>query len=284
MVKLIVSVNTVDEIEKAYALGADEVVISIEGASFNALKKVKLEDIDPTIPISIFFNCFIFPDIKEHYEELFQEVLKKKIESIYFQDPIILTWAKKYHVVDKCIYRPETLLTNEYDAKWWISHHLKAISISPLLTIEETLHILEQVSNTECIIHGHLMMSCSKRYLLSAFQNTYGTEPLKENYDLTIQESQREGHMPIYEDSNGTLVYTDYLLQSIEEVPLMVEKGVSRLFINGEFLEEDCLFDTIILYRNLLNQKLMKNDCGTYFEKYKNLSFTKGYYEEKTIK
>ncbi|MBR2825055.1 MAG: U32 family peptidase [Solobacterium sp.] len=283
MGKLIISVNTKEMILKSYEMGADEVVISLNQCSFNGLKKISLEELDSNIPVSIFFNCCIFPEQIDEYHSLFEKIQSLKIQSIYFQDPIIILWAREFNCLEKCIYRPETLVTNQMDANWWYSRGLKSVSISPLITLEETLHMIRNVPNSECVIHGHLMMSYSKRYLVSAFTNHNDLPSLRNNYDLTIQEEKRDGHMPIYEDENGTLIYTDFVLESFNELPILMKKGISRVFVNGEFLKDEELLDALSIYKQIMEEKDVQNQIVSFFEKYKETSYSKGYYEEKTI-
>lgn len=283
MVKLIVSVNKKEMISKAYEMGADEVVVSMKQGSFNALEKIDIKELNQEKPISVFFNCLIFPNEVNEYYELFKRLMSYPIESIYFQDPIIIAWAKEMNCLEKCIYRPETLVVNSMDAKWWYERGLKSVSISPLITLEETKNMIQKIPNSECIIHGHLLMAESKRYLVSAFTNHNHLPSLKNNYNLSIQEAKRDGHMPIFEDDYGTLVYTDYVLESFQELPSLIKEGASRVFINGEFIKDEELLDSICLYHQIIEGNDVSEMIEEYFLKYKDTSFSKGYYEEKTI-
>lgn len=281
MKEFIVSVNSIEEGKKLLASGVDEVVFSVEGLSFNALQKVTLEELKEIPSFSIFVNRFFFPDDSELGKKQFEEAVLLQPKAIYFQDPIVLTWAKEFNCLAKCIYRPETLVTNANDALWWKERGLKAVSLSPLVTLEETETMLNTVPDSECTIHGHLVMSFSKRLLLSAYANTNGLASLQNKQTLTIQELQREGHMPIYEDEAGTLVYTDYIFESFEEIKDLEAAGASRFFINGEFLPWQHLADSISLYKKILEGETV--EVEPFHQRYEEV-FHSGYYREKTIK
>ena len=56
--------------------------------------------------------------------------------------------------------------------------------------------------------------------------------------------------MPIYEDDLGTYIYSDFVLNSFEEITSF---HTDRFFIDGIFLSTDELSDAVEAYRNILD-------------------------------
>lgn len=279
MKELVVLINNLETIQKACALGCTEAVIGIENATFSAIQKYPIDILREYPNVSVFMNRFYFQDEQDVLLEQLQKFKEYNVKHIYFQDPAVLQISKQLQIENKLIYRPDTLSVSVPDISFWLAQGIHSVSISPLITLEETEYILEHTKDTEITIHGHLTMSYSYRQLVSSYQSHINTSFTKE--DLYLQESKRDGLMPIYEDALGTIIYSDYVLESFHEIN---ELHASRYFIDSTYLNEDVLLDTVKLYNKLLNDKNDSNEIENYIEKYSNLELSSGYYKEKTVK
>ncbi|MBP3891804.1 MAG: U32 family peptidase [Solobacterium sp.] len=259
--------------------GVDEVAIGIEGLTMGYLPKYPLSVIKEVKCAQIVCNRFFFPEEMAFLETSLQQFKDDAVKSILFSDPAVYTLASKIGLVDKLVYDPSTLMTNSMDVSWWHKQGIKAVSISPLLTYEEIQMILEKVPNCELTIHGNILMAMSKRPLLSAYQ-----EGLMGKEQLSITEENRDAKMPIYEDEDGTYVYSDYILTSFSFMKELKRIEGLRYVIHGEWMEEEMLKDTIHAYQAILNGEEMDAIANAYQEKYHAYPLGSGYYKEKTIK
>ena len=183
-------------------------------------------------------------------------------------------------MVDHLIYKPDTLTVSANDLAFWKERGIYTSSLSPLITEEETDKILDEVENVEVTIHGHILMSASKRQLLSSyFEDSH--QPVQQEKVFYLKEMKREDLMPIYEDDLGTYIYSDFVLNSFEEITSF---HTDRFFIDGIFLSTDELSDAVEAYRNILDGKDTQIEKENYQAKHANLKFSSGYYKEKTIK
>ena len=266
MNKLVVTVQDIKDIDLYREMGADELVLAVSGHSLTGLP---VYDLKEAKNVSILINKHYFP------EDNILDIDVDSIENIYFSDFAILYRAKELGIVDRCIYKPDTLMTNPNDINWWLDRGIKAVSVSPLLTRDELLEIGDKCHDLEVTIHGHLVMSTSRRKLLSAHDETIDTST---NY--YIQEEKRDGLMPIFENKLGTIVYTDFIQESLDEKELLTHPNITRYLIDTVYMERQEILDTIKIYRDLLDGKDV--DINGYKDKYQNLA--KGYYDAKTIK
>lgn len=117
------------------------------------------------------------------------------ISSIFFADPSIYMLAKKIDqengiepgsesdqagktsMTSKLIYDPEMLMTSINDANWWLDRDIRGISISPILTLQETKEIAEATKKAVVTVHGRTLMSRSFRKLLSSYKEVSEEDP-----------------------------------------------------------------------------------------------------------
>lgn len=117
------------------------------------------------------------------------------ISSIFFADPSIYMLAKKIDqengiepgsesdqagktsMTSKLIYDPEMLMTSINDANWWLDRGIRGISISPILTLQETKEIAEATKKAVVTVHGRTLMSRSFRKLLSSYKEVSEENP-----------------------------------------------------------------------------------------------------------
>lgn len=281
--KLIVSAETKEQI-KAYQQYADEIVVGLKGLACSALSGMTIDEIIDLEPCSVFMNGLFFPEQLAYVEDCMKKLKDWGVISLYFADPSLVLIARKLDMVDCLIYRPESLVTSSYDMQFWDELGLKAISISPLLTKEECEILLKTTKHNELTIHGRLMMSFSKRHLLQSYQQQIQKDlNLYKNRHLTLQETKREGKMPVFEDETGTYIYTDFVLESFMYINDFEKAGLTRGFVDTTFLSKEAVVDALKLYREV-NQSNAEMIRQNYRETYQELDLSSGYYEQKTIK
>ena len=277
MKNIVVLINELSEIEPVLEKGANEIVMGIKDYTFSAIKKHSIDDMRNH---SVLMNRFYFPNEMDLLKQQLKDLKERNVNHIYFCDPSVYYYAKDLDLVNHLIYKPDTLTVSANDVAFWKERGIYTSSLSPLITEEETDKILDEAENVEVTIHGHILMSASKRQLLSSyFEDSH--QPVQQEKVFYLKEMKREDLMPIYEDDLGTYIYSDFVLNSFEEITSF---HTDRFFIDGIFLSTDELSDAVEAYRNILNGKDAQIEKENYQAKHANLKFSSGYYKEKTIK
>lgn len=271
--KWVVGTQSLEEAHELQQIPNTECLFALKGHSFSVLKKLDSEEIETISSCSILMNRYYFPSELSSLEQALQRIQKMDIVSIYFADPGLVPLAEKYGLKEKLIYRPETLMTNHKDIEWWNNQGIR-VSISPLLSLEEITSILRKTSGNELTIHGHLLMSISRRPLLSSY-----LEGTQNKTNLTIVEKQREGHMPIYEDEYGTYIYSDFIQNSFGQIASFAKANVERFFIDSSFLEWEEVLKALETYQKILDGSLVWKEDDTITDEWEQI----GYYGQKTI-
>ncbi len=218
-------------------------------------------------------NIFFEQDIVKVEENLkFLKTLNLK--GIYFNDLAIFSIAIALEMEHLLIYHPDTLLTNTLDIKFYLDKKLKGIVLSNEITLDDIKLISSNIDKgLHLIMHGRINLSYSRR----RFIKTY-FEQINKKYDydnqlnLSLIESTRENKMPILENEDGTSIFSDFTLQSFEELSSF---NVDTLIIDDIFMDEAELVDTLKLYNN----EILLEEFTT---KYQHKNYSSGFYYQKT--
>ncbi len=272
--------------------GVNEVILALKGNTFSALKEWDEEEIDEikdichqqNVKVTVLMNrLYSEADIYEAQQTM-QRILENGVDGLMFADPGLLRYAKKNQLESYLIYRPETLMTCNEDAIFWMQEGLQSVVIPCLLTKDEVIEIAKETKDTTVIIHGSTLMSVSKRKLLSAYKHVSNQEFDVSSKTLALKEKQREDHMPAYENAYSMMIYTDYIQESFKEMENFMNAGVKYFEIDTVFMTDEMILDTISIYRNILDGNDALKSINAYKEKYKDLHLSDGYYGQKTVK
>lgn len=249
------------------------------------IKECQEANIKTYVPV----NRFFIEEELEQLKEFLKQLKEWNADYIYFTDEGVLQTAKELGMEDRLIYNPDTLITNAFDAQYYLDEGIARVCISREITLEEICTIAKKVkdaSKLEVMIHGRLPMMHSKRELLTNYMTFLEKDyPVKNNYNLYLIESTRDDHMPIIEDEHGTHVFSGFTLTSFEEIETLKDAGIVNVRIEGMFHDGAYSKEAFNLYYDILNgTKTAKEVYEEYQEKYKEDNITKGFYYTKTSK
>ena len=277
---------------QAYAAaGADEIQIVAQGQSYSALRSFDFEGVrkaeqlcnEAGIALSVEMDRLFFSDETREADE-WMRFLSNVCCRISFMDPGLARLAKQMHCLNEMIYTPLTLLTSDHDAAWWMAQGLYAVSVSPLLTKEETMRIVSKIPSMEVSVFGHQIMSVSRRPLLSDYAHTYHTEQMQNRKNLYLIEETRDQKMPIYESKLGTVIYTDYVLHSFAEMKAFADAGADRFMMDSVFVSDVCTLDALKGYSAVLHGADAQKEEEKFSLKHPDLLVSEGYYGKETVR
>ena len=273
-----VGVSSPEQAEAVYAQNAVP-VFALQDQAFSGLDEVTLQEIDTARPYGVLMNRLYREADLAGLKDLLKKLNEQMPERIYFSDPAVLSLCEgelRRHLV----FRPETLLTNAQDIHFWMTAGIGSASVSPLLTAEELYAIAESEPHAEFVIHGHLLMSVSARKLLSSWAEQYHIRvPEKER--LFLREETRNDFYPLKETAHGTMIFTDYVLESFDYIRGLKEHGASSFYIDGSFLKTEDLSDTLRLYRSVLEHREQPEEITAWRARHPEC--TEGYYGQETV-
>ncbi len=255
-------------------------VYAVKGFSTAGVKELS-PDSFISDPYGLFVNRLFHEEELSLLKQFLKSPLVLQAETISFADPAVLSFADR-SLRERLIYRPETLMTNAADARFWLSAGIHAVSISPVLTEEETLDLIRNVHPSEVMIHGHLLLSVSARRLISAWLEKYGMDTdIASSRNLFIEEVSRSEKLPIMEAPYGTMIYSDTCMCCFERISEFADNGAENFFMNGAFLSPQDINEAASIYAGLLSGSDVANLAEAYRKKRPYCS--EGFYDRSTI-
>ncbi|NTW95212.1 MAG: hypothetical protein HGB31_01160 [Erysipelotrichaceae bacterium] len=214
-------------------------------------------------------------------ESWLKELLTYPIQGFYFADLAVLMILKSLNYQGETIYSPETILTNTLEIKTLLAL-VDRLVISKELTLEEIVKISKTFpQRIEMFGAGHLQMSVSRRPLLSSYLQEIGlSKEVINKTDYRIRELKRKEMMPILEESKTFCVFTQDILNPLEELPVLNQSEIYGIQLDDLFIDKK---DAQNFFQLIIDQ-VKETDLHQIksFYKINKLPLFKGYFERKT--
>ena len=234
------------------------------------------------IKIYIAIDAFISEDDKTNLYSYMEFIKDLNVDGIYFHDLAIYEVAGMYEIRDKLIYDGYSVMCNTLEAAYFLSRGIDGVVISRELTFKEANSIVTMIPGMiDMQIFGYLRMSYSRRKFIRNYMKEIGKPYIyEESKNLSLIEEKRNYKMPIVEDQYGTRIYTDFILESMKEIPYL-RNNLRRGIIDTLFIDDENLILTILReYQRVtvensefLRQSIYKNFPNRY---------SSGYFYQKT--
>jgi len=245
--------------------------------------------------VYIALNRIIHEDHLSEVDEYLSEIRSLDIDGIIFGDLAVLRLARKYNLVEKLIYNPETLITNYETVRFFSNYGIKRVCLAKEITLDDikligSKHRLE----IEVLGHGVMNMFHSYRDLLTNYYRFLKHANLEEvrNQELYLIEEHRTDKYPILEDEHGTHVFSGYDLCTVNYLDDFIENNITAIRIDGLFKDDDTLLEIVKVYQKAIKDyydapSLYKSNKEHYLNLLKNIPrirpFNDGFLFKKTI-
>lgn len=209
----------------------DGFIVGIKGLSWFVPLELTIDDLKIIISKIKALNKKIFVSLnKLMYNQdipLVKEYLfiidELGIDGFLYDDLSILRLSSSMNIKTPLVWFGIHSFTNFYTANYWFSKGIKHGILSTEITLD---HIKEISDNTDMTLmmygYGYLPMFVSARLLLSSyFKHIKG---VKENKTYYMYENMRKASYPISENDLGTIILSDEIINTIDELPILNEK------------------------------------------------------------
>lgn len=176
---------------------------------------------------------------------------KIKIDYYIFSDLAIIDIFKEKKLLNKLIYKPNTLITNHLDAEYINSFEI-GFFVSNEISLED-IKIISKKSNFCIEIYGYHPIFYSKRKSLRNFSEHHNNSNISKKTKY-LKEELRDELYPIYENEDISLIFSPKKIALTKELN---DLGNVKFFkINGDFILEKDLFKVIKAYNDFFNSKM----------------------------
>lgn len=207
-------------------------------------------------------NALFHNDRLDALDEYLKEMQRIGVDALIFGDPAVIVAVRELGITIPLHWNPETTATNYFQVNYWGERGSKRAVLARELSVDEVIEIKENTKHEiEVQVHGMTCMFQSKRSLLGNYflyrDEAMQIENRKENKNMFLHDKERKNKYPIYEDLNGTHIFSPNDMCIIEELNELFEAGIDSLKIDGVLQS----FDYVVTVTNLYRQAI-----DTYFE------------------
>ncbi len=248
IIATVYDINSVEQFSKA---GIHAILLGAKGFSVRACKDVDLDELKiwksacDTYNIRIYMNCLKL--IEQQEIEEIKLLLKTYqaigIDGIYIADEGIMEICDSMQLSMELIYQPETLMTNAMDVDFYIDQGIHAVCLAHELSLDEILNIADKNSNVEILAFGYFSVLYSRRPLISNYLKAINSKYIYKEQRLDLIEQTRTGRMPIYEDKNGTYIFSEQPINSFDQIAAFKKAGIHRFRIDSIFFDDQWTLD-----------------------------------------
>lgn len=269
---------------KSIVVGIEHFSVGQDSAfSIIQLEKIVNKSKETNTKIYVLVNKMIFDNEIDLLTKTLQTLNDLEIDGIYFSDMAVFMVARSLDLHNLLVYAPGMTIVNSQDVKEYLSLGIQAVELANEITLEEKIEIAKNNPNqVGVVIAGYMLMSYSKRKALSNYFKEIDKDvSLKDNFNLRLKEATRTGLMPVYEDNEGTYIYSEYILDSFEFIKQLQTAKFKYFRIDGIFLCNEMIDDLYVAYSSILNG-IDNNYSKLIKEKYPQYIFDDIFYTTKT--
>ncbi len=264
--ELLVTPKSVEHIEDLISSGADAFIIGEQQFGLRLAGEFSLKQVNEATKVIhaankkvyVAVNALFHNDRLEALDEYLMELQRIGVDSIVFGDPAVLMAVRELNITIPLHWNPETTATNWFQANYWAERGAKRAVLARELSLDEIIEIKENSQpEIEVQIHGMTCMFQSKRKLLGNYflfrKEAMEIENRKENKNMFLHDKERKNKYPIYEDLNGTHIFSPNDMCLIDELTELFEAGIDSLKFDGILQSDDYITTVTNLYRQAID-------------------------------
>lgn len=304
-VELLAPAGNLEKLKMAVIYGADAVYLGGEEFGLRAYAdNFSSNELKEGISFAhergkkVYLTMNIFP----HNEDLcdmpayIRQAKDLGVDAVIFSDPGVFEILREEVPEMELHLSTQANNTNWRSAAFWHRMGVKRIILARELSINEIKEIRSRLPvelELEIFIHGSMCISYSGRCLLSNYMADRDSNrglcahPCRWKYHL-VEEKRPGEYMPVYENEKGTYIFNSKDLCLIENIPQIIESGITSLKIEGRMKSSYYVATVVKAYREALDEYLKNPEAyrfdKTWLEEVSKAShreFTAGFYFEK---
>jgi len=196
------------------------------------------------LPI-ISINKMLYPDDLNFIKQFMN---KYKDNLFLATDIAVYMIALELDIVDRIIFDPQTMVTNQLDLKEYSNLGFDAVAMSLEIPITDVhTSIKNQNASVFYQVFGHRLMFYSKRKLISLYEEKADIKASRDH--LYLRESTREDYIPTIENKNGTMMYRPYLISLINNFEII--KEFKYAYLESLYLDDNLYISVLKIYKEL---------------------------------
>lgn len=264
--ELLVTPQSIEHITALLEAGADAFVIGEQKFGLRLAGDFTVAQVEEATKlihaagkkVYVAVNALFHNDRLDALDDYLVQMQRIGIDALLFGDPAVIIAVRENNVTIPLHWNPETTATNYFQVNYWGERGSKRAVLARELSVDEVIEIKENTKHEiEVQVHGMTCMFQSKRSLLGNYflyrDEAMEIENRKENKNMFLHDKERKNKYPIYEDMNGTHIFSPNDMCIIEELNELFEAGIDSLKIDGVLQTFDYTVTVTKLYRQAID-------------------------------
>lgn len=264
--ELLVTPQSVDHVKALIQAGADAFLIGEQQFGLRLAGEFNIEQVaeattlihDAGKKVYVAMNAIFHNDRVDGLAPYMRKLAEIGVDAIVFGDPAVIIAKREAEVDIPLHWSPETIATNWFQANYWGKRGATRAVLARELSMEEIIEIKENAEvEIQVQVHGMTCMFQSKRPLLGHYFMYEGkameVENRKNARNMYLYDKERNSRYPIYEDLNGTHIYSPNDMCIIDELDELFEAEVDAFKIEGVLQSEEYVVTVTECYRKAID-------------------------------
>lgn len=264
--ELLVTPKSVAHIEALLDAGADAFVVGEQKFGLRLAGEFTIAQIKEATAIVhaagkkiyVAVNALFHNELIDDLDAYMVEVAKLNIDGFIYGDPAVIMACRENDITIPLHWNPETTATNWFTANYWGERGANRAVLARELSMDEVVEIKENANVAiEVQVHGMTCMFQSKRPLLGHYflyqDKVMEVENRQDNRNMFLHDDERNNKYPIYEDANGTHIFSPNDMCIIDEIDELMDAGIDTFKIDGVLQTTDYITQVTALYRKAID-------------------------------
>ena len=264
--ELLVTPQSVEHVKALLDAGADAFVIGEQKFGLRLAGDFTVAEIEEATKlihaagkkVYVAVNAIFHNDRLDALDAYLKEIASIGVDALIFGDPAVIVAVRELGITIPLHWNPETIATNWFQVNYWGERGSKRAVLARELSVDEVIEIKENTKHEiEVQVHGMTCMFQSKRSLLGNYflyrDQAMEIENRKESKNMFLHDKERKNKYPIYEDLNGTHIFSPNDMCIIEELSELFEAGIDSFKIDGILHSFDYVVSVTKLYRQAID-------------------------------
>lgn len=272
--ELLVTPHSVQHVKDLLAAGADAFIIGEQKFGLRLAGEFTLAEVEEATnlihqankKVYVAMNAIFHNDRVDFLAPYIEELDRIGVDAIVFGDPAVIIARREANSKTPLHWDAETISTNWFQANYWGKRGASRTYLARELSMEEVIEIKENAEvEVEVLVHGMTCMFQSKRSLLGNYflfqEKAMEVENRKEAKNMFLHDKERENKYPIYEDLNGTHIFSPNDMCLIDELNELFEAEVDSFKFDSVLCTEEYATMVAACYRQAIDAYMESEDA-----------------------
>ncbi|TQR19244.1 peptidase U32 family protein [Psychrobacillus vulpis] len=264
--ELLVTPSSIEHMNQLVEAGADAFLVGEQFFGLRLAGEFSIDDIEVARKLTeehnkkiyVAMNGLFHNDKVDALAPYLQKMQEIGVDGITFGDPAVIIARREANVSIPLHWNTEQTATNFFTANYWGKRGATRAVLARELSLDEIIEIKENAEvQVEVQVHGMTCMFQSKRSLLGNYflfqDKAMEVENRAKNKNMFLHDKERSNKYPIFEDQNGTHIFSPNDMCMIDELDEFLDAEIDSLKIDGILHNPSYVTSVTSIYRQAID-------------------------------